>query len=72
MRFRKTLSKHQQSSCQDAAESHLAVVVQAPGDEMGFDYDLGDNWMHEIRVISIFPPEESNGRCQVLLSFLSQ
>ncbi|KAK9827517.1 hypothetical protein WJX74_007579 [Apatococcus lobatus] len=40
--------------------------MQAPGDEMGYSYDLGDHWNHEIRVVSIFAPEESNGRCQVL------
>lgn len=57
-----------QAPAKNVPDSHLAVIVQAPGDQMGFDYDLGDNWMHEIRVISIFPPEESNGRCQVLLS----
>ena len=34
---------------------------------MGYMYDMGDHWMHEIRLVSIFSAEESNGRCQVLL-----
>ena len=41
---------------------------QAPGDEMGYMYDMGDHWMHDIRLISVFPPEQSTGRCEVWLS----
>jgi len=42
--------------------------VQAPGDEMGYMYDMGDHWFHDIRLVSVFPPEESTGRCEVCLS----
>ena len=43
----------------------MACMMQEPGDEMGFIYDNGDHWIHDIRLVSLFPPEESNGRCQV-------
>ena len=42
--------------------------VQTPGDEMGYMYDMGDHWFHDIRLISVFSPEESTGRCEVYLS----
>ncbi len=42
--------------------------VQAPGDEMGYMYDMGDHWLHVIRLISMFSPEESTGRCEVCLA----
>lgn len=49
----------------DDKKTRLAEVLQEPGDEMGYMYDNGDHWQHDIRLVSLFPPEESNGRCQV-------
>ena len=43
--------------------------VQKPGNEMSYMYDLGDHWSHDIRLISLYPVEESTGRCQVCLSW---
>ena len=51
----------------DSAAQKPALNVQKPGDEMGYSYDLGDHWMHDIRLISLLPAEESNGRCLVRL-----
>ncbi len=49
-------------------ELMMHLQVQAPGDEMGYMYDMGDHWMHDICLVSVFPPEESTGRCEVWLS----
>lgn len=45
--------------------------VQKPGDLLGYDYDLGDHWRHDIRLISLFPAEDSDGRCQVCLATIA-
>lgn len=32
---------------------------------MGYVYDMGDHWMHDIRLVSLYPAEESTACCQV-------
>lgn len=50
----------------DDRKTRLAEILQAPGDEMGYMHDMGDHWFHDIRLVSVFPPEESTGRCEVI------
>ena len=62
-----TMQHFLQLNRRDSAAQKPALHVQKPGDEMGYSYDLGDHWMHDIRLISLLPAEESNERCLVRL-----
>ncbi|HHY32978.1 MAG TPA: plasmid pRiA4b ORF-3 family protein [Firmicutes bacterium] len=42
---------------QDAAESRLDEVVRQPKTKFQYIYDFGDNWVHDILVEKILPPE---------------
>mmetsp|Transcript_21977 Transcript_21977/g.36662 ORF Transcript_21977/g.36662 Transcript_21977/m.36662 type:complete len:509 (-) Transcript_21977:60-1586(-) len=39
-------------------QTTLAQLVQAPGDELFYVYDLGDNWLHRLTVESVRAPRE--------------
>ncbi|PCH36348.1 hypothetical protein WOLCODRAFT_20487 [Wolfiporia cocos MD-104 SS10] len=44
----------------------LAHLFDKEGDQIGYLYDFGDKWHHEITVENIFPREQSHGRVEVL------
>lgn len=51
--------------CDDSKFS-LANILPEEGSQLGYMYDLGDHWSHELTVESILPESESNGRVELL------
>eukprot|EP00123_Amoebidium_parasiticum_P004188 comp15471_c0_seq1/m.12455 comp15471_c0_seq1/g.12455 ORF comp15471_c0_seq1/g.12455 comp15471_c0_seq1/m.12455 type:complete len:119 (-) comp15471_c0_seq1:111-467(-) len=50
----------------DASEYRLADILTHIGASMDYVYDLGDSWLHTIKVLGINPPDQSDGRVNVL------
>ncbi len=46
-----------------AEKTMLADLLEKPGDEMGYVYDLGDDWHHRITLRRILPPSEKAPVC---------
>ncbi|CCM00254.1 uncharacterized protein FIBRA_02283 [Fibroporia radiculosa] len=44
----------------------LAHLFSKEGDQIGYLYDFGDKWRHDIVVEKIFPREQSYGRAEIL------
>jgi len=44
----------------------IADLLDKPGASLGYLYDLGDHWQHEITVEQILAPSESNGKFAIL------
>jgi Plasmid pRiA4b ORF-3-like protein len=50
----------------EAEKLTLGHFLCDAGDKLGFLYDLGDKWTHELKVVEAVPAEESDGRVEVL------
>ncbi|KII85084.1 hypothetical protein PLICRDRAFT_331059 [Plicaturopsis crispa FD-325 SS-3] len=44
----------------------LAQLYAKEGDQIGYLYDFGDKWFHEIEIEKIIPQEESDGHIEIL------
>ncbi|KAF8462945.1 MM3350-like domain-containing protein, partial [Kalaharituber pfeilii] len=44
----------------------IADLLTKKGSALGYLYDLGDQWDHEITVEDILPPDESTGKFSLL------
>ncbi|PPQ73856.1 hypothetical protein CVT24_012246 [Panaeolus cyanescens] len=44
----------------------FAHLFSKEGDEVGYLYDFGDKWFHQINIEKIIPPEQSTGAVEVL------
>jgi hypothetical protein len=45
------------SKDEDDTQFHLHAVLTRAGQKLGYVYDFGDGWQHEIRVEKILPPD---------------
>ncbi|KAI5807518.1 MM3350-like domain-containing protein [Peziza echinospora] len=50
----------------DEKKYTLADFLEKEGDSLGWCYDLGDHWRHEITVEKVVPAAESNGKFELL------
>lgn len=60
------MHQHHYFAFLDERKWRLADLLQEPGQQVGWRYDLGDNWRHVITCVEVVPEGESTGRVAVL------
>eukprot|EP00961_Rhodomonas_salina_P124817 1682375-Rhodomonas_salina.1 len=58
--------RHHCAASLPAEDCKVAQALAAPGEQLLYTYDLGDQWMHIITVEAVRPASESSGRAAVL------
>lgn len=60
------LGMHGYGAYIDDRKVKLADILHTVGATMQWTYDLGDLWLHEIKLVEIIDAENSTGKCVVL------